>query len=183
MRKHLPALADRVSATRTPMHYAAELARAQYPDAVIVFIGPCVAKRKEGIDDPLVDYVLTFEELGALFVARDIDVAACADEAPAEPAGRGGRGFALAGGVAAGIAPLVHDGPFTPCQVNGLDKKALAALRAYAKTGKAPGNFIEVMSCAGGCIAGPGVITPPELAARAVRQLAEASPLPQSAAR
>ncbi|WP_347081080.1 [Fe-Fe] hydrogenase large subunit C-terminal domain-containing protein, partial [Bacteroides uniformis] len=29
------------------------------------------------------------------------------------------------------------------------------ALRAYAKSGKAPGQFIEVMACEGGCITGP----------------------------
>ena len=28
-------------------------------------------------------------------------------------------------------------------------------LGAFAKTGKAPANFIEVMACEGGCITGP----------------------------
>ena len=40
-------------------------------------------------------------------------------------------------------------------QVANLDKKAIGALRAYAKSGKAPGQFIEVMACEGGCITGP----------------------------
>ena len=40
-------------------------------------------------------------------------------------------------------------------QVSDLNKKNIAALRAYAKTGKAPGQFIEVMACEGGCITGP----------------------------
>ena len=40
-------------------------------------------------------------------------------------------------------------------QVANLDKKAIGSLRAYAKTGKAPGQFIEVMACEGGCITGP----------------------------
>jgi len=35
-----------------------------------------------------------------------------------------------------------------------LNKKNIGLLRAYAK-GKAPGNFIEVMACEGGCISGP----------------------------
>ena len=38
--------------------------------------------------------------------------------------------------------------------INGIDKKALGMLKAYAK-GKAPANFIEVMCCEGGCINGP----------------------------
>ena len=34
-------------------------------------------------------------------------------------------------------------------------KKNIALLRACAKTGKAAGQFIEVMACEGGCITGP----------------------------
>ena len=40
-------------------------------------------------------------------------------------------------------------------QVANLTKKNVALLRAYAKTGKAPAQFIEVMACEGGCITGP----------------------------
>ena len=34
------------------------------------------------------------------------------------------------------------------------DKKTLAMLRLYA-AGKLPANFLEVMSCPGGCVNGP----------------------------
>ena len=36
-----------------------------------------------------------------------------------------------------------------------LNKKNIGLLRAAAKTGKAQGQFIEVMACEGGCITGP----------------------------
>ena len=36
-----------------------------------------------------------------------------------------------------------------------VNKKNIALLRACAKTGKAAGQFIEVMACEGGCITGP----------------------------
>jgi iron only hydrogenase large subunit-like protein len=39
--------------------------------------------------------------------------------------------------------------------IQGLDKKSIALLRSYAKTGKCPTKFIEIMSCEGGCIGGP----------------------------
>ena len=39
--------------------------------------------------------------------------------------------------------------------MSDLNKKNIALLTGYAKTGKAPGNFIEVMACEGGCITGP----------------------------
>ena len=40
-------------------------------------------------------------------------------------------------------------------QVSDINKKNIALLRACAKTGKAAGQFIEVMACEGGCITGP----------------------------
>ena len=71
---HVPELKPCVSDTRSPMHYTAEIAKKDDPDCVTVFIGPCLAKRREGMDDEFVDYVLSVEEIGAFFVAKDIDV-------------------------------------------------------------------------------------------------------------
>ena len=47
-----------VSSTGSPMYYAARIAKERHPDAKIVFIGPCVAKRKEARRDECVDYIL-----------------------------------------------------------------------------------------------------------------------------
>ena len=33
----------------------------------IVFVGPCVAKRKEAQRDEAVDFVMTFEEISSIF--------------------------------------------------------------------------------------------------------------------
>ena len=41
-------------------------------------------------------------------------------------------------------------------QVSNLNKKNVSLLRAYAKSGKAPAKFIEVMACPNGCIGGGG---------------------------
>ena len=50
-----------------------------------------------------------------------------------------------------------QDASLNTIQVANLTKKNVALLRAYAKTGKAPGQFIEVMACEGGCVTGPCV--------------------------
>jgi len=65
-----------------------------------------------------------------------------------------GRGFARAGGVISAVAQMYPQLGVKPVQVSNLNKKNIGLLRAYAK-GKAPGNFIEVMACEGGCISGP----------------------------
>ena len=70
VRRHVPELIPCVSETRTPMHYTAEMMREDDSEAINVFIGPCLAKRRESIDDDLVDYCLSMEELDMKLVER-----------------------------------------------------------------------------------------------------------------
>ncbi len=171
--KHLPELAPFVSTTRTPMHYTAELASARFPDAVRIFIGPCAAKRKEALGDPLVDYVLTFEELGSMFVAGDVDVADSTPQPPDIDATVAGRGFPVSGGVARAVQLVMDqdcDVSIRPEFVNGITKQELKRLKDY--TSACPNcNLVEVMSCEGGCVSGTGVIGNPKSAARKVLEL------------
>ena len=73
---------------------------------------------------------------------------------------RAAHGFAETGGVTGAVKQFVGDSlDFTSIQIAGLNKKSVALLKAYGKTGKAPAQFIEVMACEGGCISGPSVHT------------------------
>ena len=176
VKKHAQDFEKYVSSTRTPMSYTAEMAAEQYPEAVKVFIGPCIAKKFEGIHDANIDYVLTYEELGAFFMARDIDTAALkASDFDVTTATKHGRGFPVTCGVTEAVAHYVGGrASVQPVLIDGLRKKGLKQLRAFAK-GKAPGNLIEVMSCEGGCICGPGVVSNPKQTDRALKAfLAEA---------
>jgi len=150
--KHLTDMKPFVSHTKSPMYYTAEMAKAKYPDAKLVFIGPCVGKRKEIADSELVDYMLTFEEVDTLFTGLSIEMKPLGNAGECAP--MAGRGFARAGGVIAAVAQMYPQLGVKPVQVSNLNKKNVGLLRAYAK-GKAPGNFIEVMACEGGCISGP----------------------------
>lgn len=153
--KHIPEMQKYVSHTKSPMYYAAEIARKKYPDAKIVFIGPCIAKRREGMNDPNVDYVMTFEELSALFngwnVGMELENSLQLDDSIFNH----GRAYAASGGVAQSVLEVKPYVNIKPVIVNGLDKKKIKMLKAFGKTGKTSGNFIEVMACEGGCIAGP----------------------------
>lgn len=167
VRIHVPALNPCVSETRSPMHYTAEIAKKADPDCVTVFIGPCLAKRREGFDDDLVDYVLSVEEISAFFEAKQIDVAKL-DAVPGSiiPTSSG-RNFAKSGGVAEAVRlRLKDDSILRLAKINGLNKSGMKMLNAYGmiNSGKIPTpkdcpNLIEVMACEGGCIAGPSVIT------------------------
>lgn len=160
-KKHLNELKPFVSETKTPLFYTAEEAKRRYPDAVTVFFSPCVAKRKEASDNDNVDYVLTFEEMGALMIAFKIQVAKC-DETPFDyNSSKQARRFPVIGGVAESVRAALGDdaGMLRPVIIQGLDKQSVRDLKKYAKDGCCPdGNLIEVMSCPGGCISGNAVI-------------------------
>lgn len=176
--RHAPEILKHISDTRTPMHYAAEMAKEKHPDALVVFVGPCVAKRYEGIKDPFVDYVLTFEELGALFVAKKVEVASCDTEFADAPASNEARGFAVTGGVAdAVLAKAGPDAGIRPVCINGLSPKGIHQLKIFAR-GKCPGNLVEVMTCEGGCIGGAGVLSDRDRAARSVTRFIGKEPSP-----
>jgi iron only hydrogenase large subunit-like protein len=160
-----------VSDAKTPMAYTAELVKAAYPDAVRVFIGPCIAKKHEGLSNPDVDYVLMYSELAALFAGKGIKVEECpagaaADLQPATPVG---RGFPVRSGVADAIIAGVKGAvDVKPVFIDGLTRQNVKLLNAYAK--KCPGNLVEVMSCEGACVGGPGVIREPQTAAKLIAE-------------
>jgi iron only hydrogenase large subunit-like protein len=135
------------------MHYAAEMVKKQNPETKTVFIGPCIAKRKEGIDNEFVDFVLSFSELDTILEAMEINPADCEDFILEKIDGEA-RGFALSGGVIAAVNAQNLKIDVKTLSVDGLNKKSINLLKAFSK-GKAPAQFIEVMACEGGCIAGP----------------------------
>lgn len=139
------------------MYYAARIAKEKYPDAKIVFVGPCVAKRKEAQRDEAVDFVMTFEEISSIFDAFEINLEIVQPYAMEFSSVREAHGFAQAGGVMGAVKAFLkmEADKINAIQVSDLNKKNIGTLRAYAKSGKAPGQFIEVMACEGGCITGP----------------------------
>lgn len=156
--KHLPEMKPYVSGTKTPMHYTARLVKEQHPDAKVVFVGPCVAKRKEARKDEYVDFVLTFEEIGSVMKGLNIELEQSSSFSVLQNSVREAHGFAQSGGVVGAVKSYLRKEAenLNTLQVSDVNKKNIALLRTYARTGKANGNqFVEVMACEGGCITGP----------------------------
>jgi len=165
--KHVPAFLPKVSHTPTPMAFSAEDVRREYPDAVTVFVGPCTAKRYEGIRNSHVDYVLTYEELGCFFMAKNVK----ADQLPdgkfdSEDASSQARRFGISSGVAGAVISYAEGVTVKPSVINGLDRAGMRQLKKIASTGDPNANLLEVMSCEGGCICGPGIASNPVISRR-----------------
>lgn len=155
--KHLPEFVDHVSTTQSPMVYTAEMVRRERPNAKTVFVGPCIAKRCEARRKGI-DFVLSFEEFGAILAGRKIDVIGCEPLERRRAADASARNFARSCGVTEAVlkeATSKIDGfKLDSRQIDGIDRKTVAQLKLHA-LGKLPGNFIEVMACPGGCVNGP----------------------------
>ena len=141
VRRHVPALAECISETKTPMHYTAELAKKADPGCITVFIGPCLAKRREGFDDEMVDYVLSTLDLESLFIAKEIDVSKMQPEETSIIPTASGRNFAKSGGVAEAVEVRLKDKSILrAAKINGLTKSGMKMLNAYgmSNSGKIP---------------------------------------------
>lgn len=171
--KHFRKLVPLISSTVSPMTATARYIKKKYPDALVAFIGPCIAKKSEvkRVEDGA-DYVITYEELYAMFQARGIDPA----KIKADPIQQGSiyaKNFAQSGGVAAAVSQVLEEEgfslPYSCLKCNGAleCKKALMLLGA----GRLPETIVEGMACEGGCVSGPGNIADPRIAMKARAKL------------
>ncbi len=182
---YFPDLVDQVSQELTPMVATARTIKQAHPNAKVVFIGPCAAKKLEAMRRTVrsdVDFVITFEELQAMFDAKDIDLTKYEAESSFHNATGAGRGYAVAGGVAEAIEKCVH-AYYPGTEVNIEHAEGLAECKkvlALAKAGKMNGCLIEGMGCPGGCVAGAGTNIPVAKAQKKIKDFVKAStnPLP-----
>ncbi|WP_439185586.1 monomeric [FeFe] hydrogenase [Carboxylicivirga taeanensis] len=160
--KHAPELKPYISHTPSPMAYTALLAKERYPNHKVVFIGPCLAKRSEAYQNPNIDYVITTEELGALFAAKKIDLGTVNEALNfSENVRPESRGYAASGGVTNAIkSVLSNQHSITTELIDGIDKRSIRLLKALPGKKAHTTSFYEVMACDGGCINGPVNVSP-----------------------
>ena len=158
VRLHYPQLADCVSTTISPMCAVSRLIKARDPEAVTVFIGPCLAKKSEVVDQQIegnADYVLTYSEIRAIMRAKGVALVPAIKQP--EPGSIYGKRFANSGGVTAAVLQSLKESEdkidAKVCVANGAAecKKALVLLKAA----RLPEDFVEGMICEGGCVGGP----------------------------
>lgn len=184
-----PDLADKISSSLSPMAQTGKLIKDMDPQAKVVFIGPCTAKKGE-VRDPKVaryiDYVMTFEELQAMIDSKDIEVEAL-PETELDSASYFGRIFARSGGVSEAVKKAVAERnpeaesenteggfEFNPIVCDGIDKCKTALLRASKNV--LPNNFIEGMVCDSGCIGGAACLSHGDADVKQIDAYGEKSP-------
>ena len=164
-KKFFPDMIGNISQELTPMVATARTIKQRYPEAHVVFIGPCASKKLEASRKSVrsdVDFVITFEELAGMFEAKGIHPEECQGESSLHNATAAGRGYAVAGGVASAVESCLHE-YYPEVEVHIEHAEGLAECKkilTMAKAGKLKGCMIEGMGCPGGCMAGAGTNVP-----------------------
>lgn len=162
-KKEFPEYAKNISMALTPMVLTARLVKKMHPECKIVFVGPCAAKKLEASRKSVrsdVDFVLTFEELMGMFVAKKVDFTKLKENPLKNITSSDGRGFAVNGGVAQAVVNLIKKlHPEKEVKVESAQglhncKKLLQ----MAVEGKYDGYLLEGMACPMGCVSGAGTI-------------------------
>lgn len=170
-----------ISESYTPMVETAKKLKNEVPNARVVFIGPCIAKKEECFDNYVkqyVDFVMTFEELAAIFQAFKIDPTEIENDHNLNDASKLGRGFPVAGGVAEAVKiqtlkklnksveiPIIQADTLEDCM------KMLKNLKRNKISPKP--LIVEGMACPYGCVGGPGTLAPLRKAQRAAKKFAK----------
>ncbi len=162
-KKLFPDFKPYISMALTPMVLTGRLIKKNKPDAKVVFIGPCAAKKLEASRKSVrsdIDFVLTFEEVMGMFEAKGIDLPQVEADTPFAEGTANGRGFAVSGGVAAAVKQCIQkkhpDREVLIDSAEGL--KNCKTMLMMAKAGKRNGYLLEGMACPGGCVAGAGTL-------------------------
>lgn len=157
-------LLDHIPASVSPMIACGRGIKRLHPDAITVFIGPCIAKKSEAKEPDVadaVDYVLTFQETKEILELAGIEPEKLPDDGR-EHSSTAGRIYAYSGGVSEAVHGCLErlrpnrSLPFTAENADGIP--GCRALIQKVQSGEITANFIEGMGCNGGCVGGPKVL-------------------------
>jgi iron only hydrogenase large subunit-like protein len=157
--KYHPECQPHVFGVLSPLLTHCKMLRAQYGDDIaIIFIGPCIAKKKEAEQHPeLLDAVLTFEDLDHWLIEENIHLADIA-ETPAdcfEPSeAEEGALYPIDGGMVSGVT---GDGNVNSSQFMSFSgiSNVEQALKGISEWKPEHNIFFELTACSGSCVNGP----------------------------
>lgn len=154
--KHYPSLLLLLAPIVSPMIATGRIIRYEWdPKAKIVFIGPCIAKKKEKVDPKvsgIIDEVLTFAETKTLMEMKSVDLAAAPEQEFDDPLPYMGGIFPVSGGLlrTARIRGDILENDIVVTE--GADR-VLEILRRVEE-GNIEAHFLDLLFCEG-CIDGP----------------------------
>lgn len=133
----------------SPMVAHARMLKKRDPDAAIVFIGPCIAKKREAAESGIIDGVLTFEELNTVFTQKNIDLCKIEAKRHAEGTELKARYYPIPRGIIKSFDSLPAGYEYVA--VDGVERCA----EVLDEIDTLSGLFLELNCCEYACVGGP----------------------------
>lgn len=133
----------------SPMVAHARMLKKRDPDAAIVFIGPCIAKKREAAESGIIDGVLTFEELNTVFAQKNIDLCKIEAKRHAEGTELKARYYPIPRGIIKSFDSLPAGYEYVA--VDGVERCA----EVLDEIDTLSGLFLELNCCEYACVGGP----------------------------
>ena len=133
----------------SPMVAHARMIKKRDPDAAIVFIGPCIAKKREAAESDIIDGVLTFEELNALFERKNIDLGKIEAKTQSEKHSLKARYYPIPRGIIKSFDALPEGYEYVA--VDGVKR----CTEVLEEVDSLSGLFLELNCCEHACVGGP----------------------------
>lgn len=156
---YYPQLVPFLAPVVSPMIAHGMMIKRQDPEAKVVFLGPCIAKKQESEDirhADVIDAVLNFNDIRNWLAEENIDVEQCEDEPFEQIDPRVNRLYPVTNGVVNSVISTEdRTDRYRKFYVHGLSN-CIDLCRSMLR-GEIRGCFIEMNSCSGGCIKGPAV--------------------------
>lgn len=156
---YYPSLTKYMAPVVSPMIAHGKLIRKELGnDVKIVFLGPCIAKKREAERDPrtlgYIDAVINFSEVIDWLQDEQINIFDQVDTPPQNPNPMVNRLYPVSSGVLSSVITTMDSGDsYRKFYVDGIDN--CIELFKDMENGDLSNCFIEVNLCNGGCIKGP----------------------------
>ena len=133
----------------SPMIAHAKILKSVYPKAKIIFIGPCIAKKKEAFKSNIIDGVLTFEDLEKMFKLNDIKLSEITIDDDESNKINKAKYYPISRGIIKSFDKYVDGYEFVA--VDGIAK----CKEVLENIDSLDGMFLELNSCEYACVNGP----------------------------
>lgn len=159
IQRYYPRFSAYLTPVDSPIIAHAKAIRREFPEAPVVFLGPCIAKKHEHDLQPnLLNAALTFEEMRRWMMMAGVEDIDRLEPDPDYHLPGDGAYYPIEGGmlrsVTRNLLQLAPEQEFQPMVITGIKAITEMLETIEPKTLEQP-VFVEALACPGGCVCGP----------------------------